>query len=80
MWDHEKISVSSQHHVDYVFRLQNRLKTTIMEKPLFMFKNSGFSQERPGISEFFHIMRAAIKCMAPKSVLEMNYKPLDTFK
>ena len=79
MWDHEKISVSSQHYVDCVFRLQYRFKTAIMEEPLFMFKNSGFSQERSGISEFFHIMRAAIKCMTSKSVLEMNYKPLDTF-
>ena len=78
-WDYEKISTSSQHSVDCVLRLQYRFKSAIMEKPLFMFKNSLFSPERAGKSEFFHIMKAAIKCMAFKIVLGLNYKPLDTF-
>ena len=79
IWDHEKISTSSQNCVDCVLRLQRRFKSAIMEKPLFMLKNSLFLPETSKISEFFHIMKAAIKCMAFKIVLGLNYKPLDTF-
>ena len=79
-WDYEKICICSHHCVDCVLGLQYRFKTTVVEKPLFMFKNSLFSLERAGKPEFFHKMKAAIKYKAFKNVLGLNYKPLDTFE
>ena len=78
-WDYEKISTSTQHCIDCVLRLQYRFKSGTVEKPLFMFKNSLFSPERAVFSEFFHEIKAAIKCMTLKIDLGLNYKPLDTF-
>ena len=79
-WDYEKICIGSQDCVDCVLGLQYRFKTTVVEKPLFMFKNSLFSLERAEKPEFFHKMKAAIKYKAFKNVLGLNYKPLDTFE
>ena len=79
-WDYEKICIGSQDCVDCVLGLQYRFKTTVVEKPLFMFKNSPFSLEMPGKPESFYKIKTAIKYKTFKNVLGLNYKPLDTFE